>query len=147
MKAYLNLNLSLIVLVGWLSSCNTGTGKDNPQQNTLPTKKIVTIGGTLSEIVYALGIGDQIVATDRTSVYPETLQQLPSVGYRTSIKAEGVLSTGTDLILAEEEHISADVATQLRTTGVAFHTYKNEFSPESTKILIQNIAAVVGKEE
>jgi iron complex transport system substrate-binding protein len=92
-------------------------------------------------------MGERIVATDRTSVYPEKLQKLPSVGYRNSIKAEGVLSTGAGLILAEEDHLGADVATQLKATGIEFHSYKNVFSPESTKALIRDIAAVLGKEE
>jgi iron complex transport system substrate-binding protein len=145
---YTTSTVLFLVVLSWLfSACTTGTGKDNQKQSTLPAKKIVTIGGTISEIVYALGNGEEIVATDRTSVYPEKLQLLASVGYRNSIKAEGVLSTGADLILAEEEHVSADVATQLKAAGLDYYQYKNEFSPESTKAIIRNIAAILGKEE
>ena len=127
-------------------ACTTGTGKDSQKQTTLPGKKILTLGGTVSEIVCALGMTEQIIATDRTSVYPESLQQLPSVGYRTSIKAEGVLSTGADLILAEADYLNADVATQLQTAGLAFHPIKNELNLESTKTMIREIAAIVNRE-
>lgn len=109
----------------WIfGACTTGSGKDSQEQTTLSDQKIITLGGTVSEIVYALGMAEQIVATDRTSVYPESLQQLPSVGYRTSIKAEGVLATGAELILAEADYLNADVATQLQAAGVGFHAIK-----------------------
>ena len=43
--------------------------------------RIVAIGGSITEIVYALGEEERLVARDSTSVYPEAALKLPDVGY------------------------------------------------------------------
>ncbi len=64
--------------------------------------RIVSIGGGVTEIVYALGEQDRIVAIDTTSIYPEPTTELPNVGYMRQLAAEGVLALNPDLILAIE---------------------------------------------
>lgn len=66
---------------------------DNPS-------RIATIGGSLTEIVYALGEEDLLVARDSTSVYPDAALDLPDVGYMRALSAEGVLSVAPSGILA-----------------------------------------------
>ncbi|MEM6555336.1 MAG: ABC transporter substrate-binding protein, partial [Pseudomonadota bacterium] len=61
--------------------------------------RIVSVGGDVTEIIYALGEGDRIAATDSTSVYPLKALATPKVGYVRNLSAEGVLSVEPDLIL------------------------------------------------
>ncbi len=69
---------------------------DNPQ-------RIVSIGGAVTEILYALGLQDRIVGVDTTSLYPQSaLIEKPNVGYMRQLNAEGVLSLDPKLILAVE---------------------------------------------
>lgn len=82
------------------------------------SRKIITAGGTVTEIVYELGFGDQIIATDITSTYPASMKDLPSIGYRNQIKAEGILALGPEILLAEEGYISPEVLSQLEGTGL-----------------------------
>ena len=63
---------------------------------------IITIGGPVTETVFALGEGDRVVARDTTSLYPEEVNALPDVGYMRQLSAEGVLSLGPDLIITRE---------------------------------------------
>ncbi|CNG97529.1 hemin-binding periplasmic protein [Yersinia enterocolitica] len=49
--------------------------------NGIATPRIVTIGGDVSEITYALGAGDLIMGRDSTSLTPDALKALPDVGY------------------------------------------------------------------
>ncbi|MEM7068010.1 MAG: hemin ABC transporter substrate-binding protein [Pseudomonadota bacterium] len=65
-------------------------------------KRIVAIGGSVTEIVYALGEEDRLIARDTTSVYPQQAFSLPDVGYIRQLSPEGVLSVNPDLILAME---------------------------------------------
>ncbi|TVP50841.1 MAG: ABC transporter substrate-binding protein [Mongoliibacter sp.] len=102
--------------------------------------KIITAGGTITEIIYELGFGDQIIATDITSTYPAAMQELPSIGYRNQIKAEGVLALGPDMILAEEGYLSDDVVSQLKGTGTAVHFFKKPVKTEETLELIQKLS-------
>ena len=68
-----------------LISCATGEKKSIELSEGGRPQKIITAGGTITEIVYSLGFGDQIIATDRTSTYPKEMQALPSIGYRNQI--------------------------------------------------------------
>ena len=65
-------------------------------------ERVVSIGGSVTEIVHALGQGDRLIARDTTSTYPEGVTALPDVGYMRALSPEGVLSTSPDLVLAEE---------------------------------------------
>src|SRR3546814_8965875 len=42
---------------------------------------IVSVGGAVTEIVYALGQQDRLLAVDTTSLYPAETAALPNVGY------------------------------------------------------------------
>lgn len=63
--------------------------------------RIISIGGSVTEIIYRLGQQDQLVARDTTSLFPEAVQQLPDVGYMRRLSPEGVLSVEPDMIIAE----------------------------------------------
>ncbi|WP_051525431.1 hypothetical protein [Methylobacillus glycogenes] len=48
-------------------------------QLALAAEKLLTVGGAVTEIVFALGKGDEVIANDITSVYPEAAFKLPKV--------------------------------------------------------------------
>lgn len=74
-----------------------------PTSGTLPdVSRIAAIGGSITEIVYALGEEDRLIARDSTSVYPEAALSLPDVGYMRALSPEGVLSVGPSGIIALE---------------------------------------------
>lgn len=65
-------------------------------------ERIVSIGGDVTEIVYALGAGGELVARDSTSTHPDQATKLPDVGYMRQLSAEGILSTRPTLVLSSE---------------------------------------------
>lgn len=67
---------------------------DNPS-------RIVSIGGAITEILYALGFEDRIAGVDVTSLYPPAaLRDKPNVGYMRQLSPEGVLGLHPSLVLA-----------------------------------------------
>src|SRR3954465_627720 len=63
--------------------------------------RTVSIGGAITEILYALGLESRLVGVDTTSLYPAAaLRDKPNVGYMRQISAEGVLGLNPTLILA-----------------------------------------------
>lgn len=64
--------------------------------------RLVSIGGSLTEIVYALGHEGQLVGRDSTSVYPPEVSEIPDVGYSRQLAPEGVLSVAPTAILLLE---------------------------------------------
>lgn len=109
-------------------------------QETTASRKIITAGGTITEVVDALGHSDEIIATDITSTYPSGMQDLPSIGYRNQIKAEGILALGPDLVLIEEGYLNPDVVAQLKAAKVNIQVFAKPQTVEDTKKLVSDLA-------
>ena len=63
--------------------------------------RIVSIGGAITEILYALGFEDRLAGVDATSLFPAAaLRDKPNVGYMRQLSAEGVLGLNPSLVLA-----------------------------------------------
>jgi iron complex transport system substrate-binding protein len=63
--------------------------------------RIVSIGGAITEILYALGFEDRLAGVDATSLYPAAaLRDKPNVGYMRQLSAEGVLGLHPSLVVA-----------------------------------------------
>ncbi|SCX25144.1 heme/hemin ABC transporter substrate-binding protein [Agrobacterium rosae] len=116
--------------------------KGNPE-----AKRIVAVGGTVTEILYALGAGDRIVARDSTSSFPAEALSKPDVGYMRALSSEGILSQKPDLILSEDGSGPADVIGILKASEVPMVTV--DTPPEGSAIAkkIEDVGAAVGLEE
>lgn len=68
-----------------------------------PQEKIVSLGGDVTEIVYALGAESSLVARDSTSLWPKPATALPGVGYLRQLNAEGILAMRPTLVLASAQ--------------------------------------------
>ncbi|MEH2540284.1 MULTISPECIES: heme/hemin ABC transporter substrate-binding protein [unclassified Bradyrhizobium] len=64
--------------------------------------RTVSIGGAITEILYALGFEDRLVGVDSTSLYPAAAREKPDVGYMRQLSAEGVLGLNPSLVLAAQ---------------------------------------------
>lgn len=83
-------------------------------------RRVVTLGGSVTEIAVALGAGDSLVARDTTSNWPERVLDLPDVGYIRALSPEGVLSVAPDLIIAEGDAGPVEAVDVLKAAGVPF---------------------------
>lgn len=81
--------------------------------------RLVTIGGAITEVVYALGAQSQLVGSDTTSIYPAEALATPKVGYMRQLSAEGLLSLKPDAIIATTEAGPPVVLDAVRSAGVA----------------------------
>jgi len=102
-------------------------------------KNIVSIGGSVTEIVYALGQEDRLVARDSTSSFPAEAETLPDVGYMRALSPEGVLSVSPELIIAEDGAGPPETITVLEQASIPFITVPDEFSREG---VVRKILAV-----
>lgn len=109
--------------------------------------RIITLEGPVTEIVYALGAGDRIIATDSSSTYPEAATQLPQVGYVRQLSAEPVLALDPTLILTTDQAGPPEAVEQLRESGVTVVQFPSAASVEESYALIRNIAAALDLEE
>ena len=78
-----------------------GARRAQPRRHDHDPARIVSIGGAITEILYALGLEDRLAGVDTTSLYPAAaLRDKPNVGYMRQLSAEGVLGLNPSLVLA-----------------------------------------------
>jgi iron complex transport system substrate-binding protein len=129
---------AVIVSVGFAGEA-AAADKANPE-----AKRIVSIGGTITEILYDLGAQDRIVARDSTSSFPQEAMSKPDVGYMRALSAEGILGQKPDLILMEEGSGPPPVIEILKASEVPVVVIPSP--PDGKKIgeKIRDIGAAVG---
>lgn len=81
--------------------------------------RIAVAGGDITEIVYALGAGDRIIAVDSTSGYPDDTKNKAQIGYVRALSAEGVLSLSPDLLIGADDTGPANVIDNLKAAGLS----------------------------
>ncbi len=111
------------------------------------TSRILAIGGDVTEILYALGAGDKIIAIDSTSQYPaEALKAKANVGYLRSLSAEGVLSTNPTVIIAGKDAGPPPVVAVLKSSSIPYVQVPDDKTPEGVVAKIRFVASVIGAE-
>ncbi len=102
--------------------------------------RTVSIGGAITEIIYALGLENRLVGIDTTSLYPAAaLHDKPNVGYMRQISAEGVLGLNPTLILAIQGSGPRETMDILETAKVPLVLVPDTFSEDG---LIEKIRLV-----
>jgi iron complex transport system substrate-binding protein len=110
-------------------------------------RRIVSIGGAITEILYALGLEERIVAVDTTSLYPpRALVDKPNVGYMRQLSSEGILGLSPTLILAPEGAGPKDTIAVLENAGVPFVSVPDHFSADGIVERIRLVARAAGAE-
>lgn len=106
--------------------------------------RIVSLGGDVTETIYAIHAQGELAAVDSTSTWPEAATKLPDVGYVRQLSAEGVLALRPDLILATHDAGPASVMTQLRDAGVRIETLPVSLSAADVESKIRTIGGLTG---
>lgn len=110
-------------------------------------KRVLSIGGANTEIIYALGAEEMLVGNDTTSTYPEEANKLPKVGYMRALSAEGVLSLSPDLIILTEEAGPPSVIAQLKQANANLLLLKASRSIGDVQTNIQSIGVALNRKK
>ena len=110
-------------------------------------QRIVCAGGAMTECVFALGAGDQIVAVDTTSLYPRAALSLPKIGYLRQLAVEGVLSLSPDIVLADRDAGPPNVLSQLQATGSLLHQFQGPLSAAAVPDKVRFVGQLLDREK
>ena len=110
-------------------------------------RRIVSVGGALTEIVYALDAQGELVGVDTTSLYPAVAQKLPQVGYARTLSAEGVLSLAPTQLIATEEAGPQAVLRQVRDAGVPVAVLNANNKFEGLLERVKQVGQITGRPE
>lgn len=159
-------SLILLVLIFLLAACGNEAAKETVQEErkqesssihdlvgkeiSLDSKPeaIVTLVPSITEIVFELGLGDNIVGRSEWCNYPEEAAQIPSVGGM-EFDVETILGLKPDLIIAHEMGINAAQGgfEQLQKAGIPLLILQNETNFEDVYRNILLIGKVTHTEE
>lgn len=89
---------------------------------------LVSAGGGVTEIVYALGAEDQLLGVDTSSTWPDRATELPQVGYQRSLSTEGVMSLRPQVLLVSHEAGPPHVLNQLADADVTVVKVEGDYS-------------------
>lgn len=112
-----------------------------------PHSDVLSIGGSVTEIVAALGQQHRLKARDTTSSFPPDVTNLPDVGYMRSLSPEGVLSVGPSLILSEEGAGPPEALEVIRAANVRFIEVPDALSAEGILRKIEIVGDALGVPE
>ena len=109
--------------------------------------RVVTLGGSVTEIVYALEMQHLLVGADQSSLYPAEAQALTSIGYYRMVPTEGVLRLQPDLVIASEQAGPPHAMAQLVAMGLRVEKVSDQPSIASLHDRISQVAGLLGVRE
>lgn len=111
-------------------------------------RRVLSVGSSATETVFALGAGDTLVGIDQTSVYPwEATRRIPNVGYVRALSAEGLLSTKADLMIAGPEAGPPAILDQAEAAGLRILRLHEGYTPALAVERIREIGKALQREK
>jgi iron complex transport system substrate-binding protein len=101
-----------------LTGCTEASSAPAATNAPAPAQRIISLNGTLTEILYELGYGKQLVGVDVTSTYPDAASQLPKLGHISQLNIEGLLQLAPDLVFVAADELQQAGLDPLRKAGI-----------------------------
>ncbi len=110
--------------------------------------RIVSIGGAVTEILYVLGLDQNVAAVDSTSLYPQrVLAEKKNVGYMRQLSPEGVLGLAPSLILSVAGAGPKETMSVLHAARVPLVVVPEDFTGEGILDKIRIVSQAAGAED
>ncbi len=111
-------------------------------QPAAPPQRIICLTPAVTETLFAIGAGPQVVAVSSFDRYPPQVEKLPRVGALLDPDVERILSLRPDLVVVYASQ--TDLRTQLERAHVATYVYTHAGLPDVTTT-IRDVGARVGR--
>lgn len=106
--------------------------------------RVAVIGGSLLEIVYALGEEGKVVARDTTGIFPPEAMALPDVGYMRALSPEGVLSVNPSALLVVDGSGPPEALDVLSKGSIPYVTVPEDYSREGILTKVRAVGEALG---
>lgn len=109
-----------------------------------PAQRIVAMAPSLTEVLFSIGAGSQVVGRDAFANYPESVKSLPDIGGSNGdYNYEAIAALKPDLVLATEIN-TADQVNAIEKLGIKVVYLSNPVKLEDTYTLLSDVALLTG---
>ncbi|WP_417669158.1 heme/hemin ABC transporter substrate-binding protein [Roseibium sp.] len=137
LRSFLRVSSLVAAFTAFVSFANIAQADGTPE-------RVVGVGGSVTEIVYALGEENRLVARDTTSTYPTAASELPDVGYIRRLSPEGVMSVSPDLILMLDGSGPPEAVEVLAKSGIQIVDVPESYSPKGILEKVRIVGDALG---
>jgi iron complex transport system substrate-binding protein len=134
-----------------VSAERTFVGIDGVETTIGDVSRIVSLNGDLTEIIFALGLGDNVVGVDVTTTYPPEAAALndqgQTVGFAQQLAAEAVLRFEPTLVIGDQQVGPPEVIEQLRGAGIPVVILETQTTLDGVETKIHQVAEILGASE
>jgi len=135
--------LSTALAVLWVLSGPAAGGvftDEADREVTVPDspRRIVSLAPSITEILFALGLGDRVVGVTEFSTYPPEAAAKPRVGSYIRLNAERILDLTPDLVVGTKDGNRLDLVELLEDAGVPVYAV----NPQSVEDMIRTVAGL-----
>ena len=134
--------LLLIVAVA-LFSCDRFRNKETESKKDL---RIVSLSKHLTEMVFALGKGHDLVAVDLSSTFPDSAKLLKTVGYHRALSPESIIAMNPELVIHSNDIGPENVLPQITSAGLNIKVFGGANTIDSAKLLLKDLGNFFGEE-
>ncbi len=125
-----------------------GCGRFGNNQNESPKDmRIVSLSKHLTEMVFALGKGHDLVGVDLSSTFPDSAKLLPTVGYHRALNPEGIISMSPDLVIHSNDVGPANVMPQVEKAGLNVKVFGGANTFDSARMLLRDLGKFFNEEK
>lgn len=120
---------------------------DTVVADTVPptaAERIIPLDGDVAEVIFALGRGDQVVATDLSATYPPDADALPQIGYQRALSAEPILAFEPTLVIGTDLAGPSETLEALERVGVRVEIVPSPDDPSGPGTKIRAVADLLG---
>ncbi len=125
------------------ASCGRFGNKDENNNET----RIVCLSKHLTEMMFALGKGHDIVAVDLSSTFPDSAKLLKTVGYHRALSPESIIAMNPTLVMHSNDIGPENVLLQITKAGLNIKAFGPASSFDSAKILLKELGAYFKAEQ
>src|SRR5699024_166185 len=120
---------------------------DAQEDAPVDTSRIVSLNGAITEILVALDLEENLVGVDVSSTYPESVTDLPNIGYYRQLSDEGILGLNPTFIIGEDEAGPKSVLNRIRKADVTLELIHTDLSEDGVIQRIEDVAKAIDAED
>jgi iron complex transport system substrate-binding protein len=110
-------------------------------------QRIVCLSKHLTEMVFALGKGHDLVGVDLSSTYPDSAKLIKTVGYHRALSPESIIAMDPDLVIHSNDIGPENVLPQISKAGLHIKAFGGANTFDSAKILLTELGKFFGEEQ